>query len=174
MTNGDANGPVACPGCRTWENVPVAEARRDKRGRRDKLETRLASAPEDTGLGLMHFCEGMVFAVMAGAGGKYLADDRDLPWLTAVGVFVGVLIAVATVAIVRGEARDARRVRAGAAQAAALTAQARYCCTCRGVFHPSGHPWPGVVTPEQYRHHVWTAAGYGDRLDGEAKAAARS
>lgn len=171
MTNRDANDPVACPGCHTWENVPVAQARTDERGRRDKLATRLAPAPEDHGMGLMHFCEGLVLAVMAGAAGTYYADERDLPWLTAAGAAAGVLILVATIAIVRGEAREARQVRAGAPQAAALSDAARYCYTCRGVFCPSQHPWPGVVTPEHFRRHVWTAAGYGDRLDGKAKAA---
>jgi hypothetical protein len=117
----------------------------------------------------MHFGEGIVLAVMAGAAGKYFADDRDLPWLTAVGAVIGVLIVVATIVIVRDETRDARRVRAGASQAAALTAEARYCYTCQGVFYPSGHPWPGIVTPEHFRRHVWTAAGYGDQLDAEAK-----
>ncbi|MEU9113592.1 hypothetical protein AB0D04_17860 [Streptomyces sp. NPDC048483] len=170
MTNGEANGPVTCPGCQTRENVSVAEARTDKRGRREDLTTRLASAPNHTGDGCIHFCEGIVLAFVAGAAGKYFADERHLPWLTAVGAVVAVLIVVATIAIVRGETRDARRVRAGASRADALTAEARYCSTCQGVFYPSGHPWPGIVTPEHFRHHVWTAAGYGDQLDPKAKA----
>ncbi|MGW8557866.1 hypothetical protein [Streptomyces tubercidicus] len=67
---------------------------------------------------------------------------------------------VATIAIVRGDARDARRAKDGAARATALTAEARFCYTCQGVFYPSGHPSPEIVTPEQYRRHVQTAVGH--------------
>ncbi|GAA4930598.1 hypothetical protein GCM10023237_60790 [Streptomyces coeruleoprunus] len=152
----------------------MAEARSDGRGRRDDLATRLAPAPEHSGDGCVHFVEGMVIAFVAGAAGKYFADDRGLPWLTAVGAVVAVLIVVGTIALLRSETRDARRVRAGAPQAAALTAGARYCYTCRGVFHSSGGPWQGLLTPEQFRRHVWTAAGYGDLLDAKAKGDERS
>ncbi|MFH8573698.1 hypothetical protein [Streptomyces sp. NPDC017993] len=138
----------------------MVEARTDGGERREDLTTKLASAPKDTtGNGCMHVVEGIVLALAAGLAGKYFADERDLPWLTAVGVVVAVLIVVATIAIVRGENRDARRAQEGAARAAALTAEARYCYTCQGVFYPSGHPSPGIVTPEQFRRHAQTAAG---------------
>ncbi|MGV9289083.1 hypothetical protein [Streptomyces sp. NPDC003719] len=154
MTNGEVHGPAVCPGCRTQDTALVAEARTGKRGRRDDLGSRLAPAPEHTGNGCMHFA------------GKW-----GLPWLTVVGGVAAVLIFVATVAVVRTEHGDAQRVRAGESRAAALTAEARYCYTCQGVFQPSGTPWQGVLTPERFRHHVWTQAGYGDQLDGKAKAA---
>lgn len=86
------------------------------------------------------------------------------------GAVAAVLILAATIAIVRGENRDARRVLAGAAGAAELTDDARYCPTCRGVFSASGDPWPQPVSPERFRLRVWTAAGYGDLLDAKAKA----
>ncbi|MER6048577.1 hypothetical protein ABT168_14145 [Streptomyces sp. NPDC001793] len=100
---------------------------------------------------------------MAGLAGKYFADERDLPWLTAVGAVVAALILVATIAIVRGEARDARRAQDGAARAAALTAEARFCYPCQGVFYPSGHPSPEVVTPEQFRWHYSSSRSISSR-----------
>ncbi|REK84329.1 hypothetical protein DY245_43765 [Streptomyces inhibens] len=138
----------------------MGEARTDRGERREDLTIKLASAPKDTGNGCIHVVEGIVLALVAGLAGKYFADERDLPWLTAVGVVVAVLIVVATIAIVRGETRDARRAQDGAARAAALTAEARFCYTCQGVFYPSGYPSPGIVTPEQFRQHVRTAAGH--------------
>ncbi|MGV9697100.1 hypothetical protein ACWDTR_15270 [Streptomyces sp. NPDC003470] len=171
MTNGEVHGPAVCPGCRTQDTAPVAEARTGKRGRRDDLASRLAPAPEHTGNGCMHFAEGLLIAFLAGAAGAHFAGKWGLPWLTVVGGVAAVLIFVATVAIVRTEHGDAQRVRAGESRAAALTAEARYCYTCQGVFQPSGTPWQGVLTPERFRHHVWTQAGYGDQLDGKAKAA---
>ncbi|MDT0323104.1 hypothetical protein [Streptomyces millisiae] len=173
MTYGETSGPVGCPGCRTWENVPVAEARVDERGRAEKLPTRLAIAPAPGGDRFMHAVEGVLIAVVAGAAGGYYAEERDLPWLTAVGAVAAVLILAATFAIVRGETRDERRVRDGRPRADALSAGARYCFRCRGVFHSGAH-WPGVLTPEQFRHLVWTGAGYGDQLDGKAKQAGAS
>ncbi|MGV4928224.1 hypothetical protein K2224_37905 (plasmid) [Streptomyces sp. BHT-5-2] len=153
MRNEEVNGPVACPGCRTWENVPVAEARTDRGERREDLTTKPVSVPKDAGNGCMHVVEGLVLALVAGLAGKYFADERDLPWLTAVGVVVAALILVATIAIVRGETRDARRAQDGAVRAAALAAEARFCYPCQGVFYPSGHPSPEVVTPERFRQY---------------------
>ncbi|TDC24239.1 hypothetical protein E1265_10375 [Streptomyces sp. 8K308] len=173
MTNGEVNGPVVCPGCRTWENVPVAEARVDKRGRSERLSTRLAIAPASGGDWFIHSVEGVLIAVVAGSAGAYYAEERDLPWLTAVGAVAAVLILVATFAIIRDEVRDDRRVRAGRPRAEALSAGARYCYQCRGVFYP-GSGWPGVMTPEQFRHYVWTGAGYGGQLDGKAQQAGLS
>ncbi|MGI5447195.1 hypothetical protein ACQEVM_15720 [Streptomyces sp. CA-243310] len=170
MTREESNKPAPCPGCGTSEHVPVERARTDRSGRREDLATRLASGPDHTGGGCTHLAEGIVIAGMAAAAGAYAADDRNLPWLTAVGAVAAVLILVATIAIVRGENRDARRVLAGAAWAAELTGDARYCPGCRGVFSASGSPWSQPVSPERFRLHVWTAAGYGDLLDAKAKA----
>lgn len=170
MTNGELNGPVACPGCRGWENVPVAAARVDERGRREKLPHRLAIAPAASGDWWIHLIEGLLLAFVAGAAGAYYAEERDLPWLTAAGGVAAVLVAAATIAIIRGEILEERRVRNGRPRANTLSAGARYCYPCRGVFYP-GSPWPGVLTPEQFRHHVWTGAGYGEQLDSEAKRA---
>jgi hypothetical protein len=153
MRSGEVNGPVACPGCSTRENVSVAEARTGRGERREDLTVKLASAPKDSGNGCMHVVEGIMLALVAGLAGKYFADERDLPWLTAAGVVVAVLIVVATIAIVRGESRDARRAQDEAGRVAALTAEARFCYPCQGVFYPSGHPSPGIVTPEQFRQH---------------------
>ncbi|MFF7727162.1 hypothetical protein [Streptomyces sp. NPDC008001] len=143
----------------------MTEARTGEQGRRGDLMSGLASPSAHTGLSWMHVAEGVLLAVTAASAGKYFADDRGLPWLTPVGAVAAVLILVATIAIVRGEAREARRMRSRAAEVAALTAEARYCQTCRGVFHPSGIAWSGLATPEQFRRHIWTAAGYGDLLD---------
>ncbi|MFF2778578.1 hypothetical protein ACFVU3_27115 [Streptomyces sp. NPDC058052] len=116
MTNavdsGTANRPEACPRCGAADTVAVAEA----------TETS----------GCMHFAEGTVLALMAGAAGKYYADERDLPWLTAVGALVAVLLFVGTIAIVRSENRDARRARAAVDRAAAAgTVATHYCAACR-------------------------------------------
>lgn len=115
MTNGapsgTANGPVVCPRCGTAGTVAVADA--------------------TDGSGCVHFAEGTVIALMAGAAGKYYADDRGLPWLTAVGAAVAVLLFVGTIAVVRGESRDTRRARAAVDRAlAAGTAATHYCATC--------------------------------------------
>ncbi|MFE9142725.1 hypothetical protein [Streptomyces tubercidicus] len=160
MRNEAANGPVACPGCQTRENVPVAEAQTDRGERREDLTTKLTPAPKGSDNGCLHVIEGILLALVAALAGQYFAEERDLPWLTTVGIVVAVLIVVATIAIVRSEARDARRAQDGVARATALTAEARFCYTCQGVFYPSGHPSPGTVTPEQFRQHVQTAVGH--------------
>lgn len=100
-----------CPRCGTAGTVAVADA--------------------TDGSGCVHFAEGTVIALMAGAAGKYYADDRGLPWLTAVGAAVAVLLFVGTIAVVRGESRDTRRARAAVDRAlAAGTAATHYCATC--------------------------------------------
>lgn len=79
---------------------------------------------------------------------------------------------VGTVAVIRSEGKDKRRVEAGAGRAAEAAAGARFCSACDAVFFaPQGGPWEGVASPERFRHHVWTAGGYGDKLDEKAKAA---
>ncbi|MCJ0874089.1 hypothetical protein [Streptomyces sp. AP-93] len=168
MTNGEANGPVVCPGCGTGENVPVADVQRGK----DLI--RLALAPNKTGDGCMNFIEGAVIAGLAAGAGAYYADDRGRPWLVPVGIVAALLVMVGTIAVIRSEGRDKRRVEAGAARAVEAAGGARYCSPCEGVFFPSGGPWQGVATPERFRHHVWTAGGYGDQLDEKTKAAAKA
>ncbi|MER5761999.1 hypothetical protein [Streptomyces sp. NPDC002082] len=171
--NGEANnggGPVVvCPGCGTGDNVPVDEVQRGK----DRL--RLAPAPNKTGDGCTNFVEGVVIAGLVAAAGAYYADDRDWPWLLPVGIVAALLVMWGTIAVIRSEGKDKRRVEAGAARAAEAAAGARFCSACDGVFFPPGDPggpWQGVATVERFRHHVWTAGGYGDQLDEKAKAAA--
>ncbi|MFF8837636.1 hypothetical protein [Streptomyces sp. NPDC015130] len=84
------------------------------------------------GSGCMHFAEGTVIALMAGAAGKYYADDRGWPWLTAIGAVVAVLLFVGTIAIVRSENRDARKARAAVDRAAAAGTVPTYYCTACG------------------------------------------
>ncbi|MFZ3499593.1 hypothetical protein ACODT5_41390 [Streptomyces sp. 5.8] len=167
--NGEANGgPVMCPGCGAGDNVPVADVQRGK----DRL--RLALAPNKTGDGCMNFIEGAVIAGLVAAAGAYYAEDRGWPWLVPVGIVAALLVMVGTVALIRSEGRDKRRVEASAARAAEVAAGARFCSACDGVFFPPGGPWQGVAAPERFRHHVWTAAGYGDLLDEKAKAASKA
>ncbi|MFF8409311.1 hypothetical protein [Streptomyces omiyaensis] len=121
MTNGadggTANGPVACTRCGAADTTAAAEA--------------------TEGSGCVHFAEGTVLALMAGAAGTYYADERDLPWLTAVGAVVALLLLAGTVAVVRSENRDARRARAAVARAAAAgTAATRYCAACGEASSP--------------------------------------
>ncbi|MER7955803.1 hypothetical protein [Streptomyces sp. NPDC096030] len=121
MTNrvdgGTANGPVVCPRCGAAGTVAVTDATESS--------------------GCMHFAEGTVIALMAGAAGKYYADDRGWPWLAAVGAVIAVLIFVGTIAIVRSENRDARRARAAVDRAAAAgTAASHYCATCGEASSP--------------------------------------
>lgn len=158
-------GPVMCPVCRTTDNVAAGGPHKGR------LASKLASGPNHTGDGCMHFIEGIIIAAMAAGAGKYYADDRGWPWLIPVGLVVAVLIVVGTIALVRSEGKDKRRAQAGRPRAAEIIATARYCSTCEGVFFPRGVPFAGVLAPEQFRHYVWTEAGYGDQLDPEAKAA---
>ncbi|WP_327305177.1 hypothetical protein OG730_17930 [Streptomyces sp. NBC_01298] len=158
-------GPVMCPGCGTGDTVPVGDVRRGK----DRI--RLAPAPNTFGDGCSNFIEGTVIAGLAVAAAAYYADDRDWPWLLPVGIVAALLVMWGTVAVIRSEGKDKRRVEAGADRAAAAAAGARFCSACDGVFFASGGPWEGVASPERFRHHVWTAGGYGDQLDEKAKAA---
>ncbi|MCY0931624.1 hypothetical protein OTB20_36680 [Streptomyces sp. H27-H1] len=52
-----------------------------------------------------------MIAVVAGAAGKYYADVRAWPWLTAGGAVVALLVFAGTIAVIRGEHRDRRRAR---------------------------------------------------------------
>ncbi|MFD5766879.1 hypothetical protein ACFWIN_13775 [Streptomyces sp. NPDC127049] len=127
VDNGTANGPVACPLCGAAGTAAVAEA----------TETS----------GCMHFAEGTVLALMAGAAGKYYADDRDWPWLTAVGAVVAVLLLVGTIAVVRGENRDARRARSAVDRAAAAgTVATHYCAACGEASSPETPRADGPAT----------------------------
>ncbi|MGW6535515.1 hypothetical protein ACWGBV_07160 [Streptomyces sp. NPDC055051] len=125
VDNGTADGPVACPRCGAADTVPVADA----------TETS----------GCVHVAEGTVLALMAGAAGTYYADDRDLPWLTAVGAVVAVLLLAGTIAVVRGENRDARRARSAVDRAAAAgTVATHYCAACGEAPSPGT---PGTDAP---------------------------
>ncbi|MFE5793388.1 hypothetical protein ACFQ8C_12565 [Streptomyces sp. NPDC056503] len=121
MTNGvgsgTANGPVECPRCGAADTVTVANA--------------------TEGSGCAHFAEGTVIALMAGAAGKYYADERNWPWLTAVGAVVAVLLFLGTIAVVRSENRDARRARSAVDRAAAAGTDAtHYCAACGEASSP--------------------------------------
>ncbi|MBZ4323781.1 hypothetical protein [Streptomyces huiliensis] len=173
MTHEEGDGAVPCPHCATTDNAPVAEARTDKRGYRVGLPNKLAPAPDHDAVvdGCAHFAEGLVLAGLAGFAADHFADKWGLPRSEVIGGIVAALMVVGLIFFLRSENRDARRVRAGRDRAAELTGDARYCFPCGGVFHPSGTPWQGLVTPDQYRRHVWTGAGYGDLLDGKGQAA---
>ncbi|MGW5002756.1 hypothetical protein ACWEP8_34445 [Streptomyces hydrogenans] len=120
MTNKVDGGSTACPRCGAADAVPVADA--------------------TDGNGCVHFAEGTVIALMAGAAGTYYADERDLPWLTAVGVVVAVLLLVGTIAVVRSENRDARRARSAVDRAAAAGVAATHYCAACGEASSTGTP----------------------------------
>ena len=133
--SGPANGPVVCPRCGAADTVAVANA--------------------TEGSGCMHFAEGTVIALMAGAAGKYYADDRGWPWLAAVGAVAAVLLFVGTIAVIRSENRDARRARAAVDRAAAAgTVATHYCATCGEASSPG--------TPET-RDHFTTKTDFPNR-----------
>ncbi|WP_328300219.1 hypothetical protein OG389_22220 [Streptomyces sp. NBC_00435] len=81
--------------------------------------------------GCTHFAEGTVFALVAGAAGKYYAEDKGWPWLTAVGVLAGVLIFAVTIWVIRDANRTAARARVAVdrARAKGVTAT-HYCGAC--------------------------------------------
>ncbi|MEU7697483.1 hypothetical protein [Streptomyces sp. NPDC039028] len=110
--NGEAaGGPVMCPRCGAADMTAVADATDSS--------------------GCMHFAEGTVIALMAGAAGAYYADEQGRPWLAAVGAVVAVLLLVGTIAVVRSGNRDARKARAAADRAAAAGTEAtHYCAAC--------------------------------------------
>ncbi|MEW2556481.1 hypothetical protein [Streptomyces zhihengii] len=115
--NGPANGPEGCPRCGAENVVAVAKA--------------------TEGSGCTHFAEGTVISVMAGAAGKYYADDRGWPWLTVVGAVVAVLVFAGTIAVIRSENRDARKARAAVDRAtAAGVAATHYCAACGEASSP--------------------------------------
>ncbi|MFF9066180.1 hypothetical protein ACF09E_12570 [Streptomyces sp. NPDC014891] len=91
--------------------------------------TTVADATDSSGC--MHFAEGTVIALMAGAAGAYYADEWGRPWLTAVGAVVALLLFVGTIAVVRSGNRDARTARAAADRATAVGTEAtHYCAAC--------------------------------------------
>ncbi|WP_431035851.1 hypothetical protein ACQYWQ_18105 [Streptomyces sp. P6-2-1] len=112
--------------------------------------------------------EGVVVAGLVAAAGWWGAGKWDLAWLKAAGAAGCVLVLAGVVALVRSALRGAERVRAGASRARAAAEGARWCGPCGKVYVP-GNEAP--LSAAQFRHLVWTAGGYGDLLDAEAKAA---
>ncbi|MFI9644944.1 hypothetical protein ACIHAA_01405 [Streptomyces sp. NPDC052040] len=160
---------VRCPGCGPGGARAVPEVCADPAARREGLADRLARSPEapsrfDSGL---HFAEGMLMAAVGIAlacggirGGK--------PLFTAGGSLLAVVLFVGTLVVVRGETRERVLVAAGAPRAEALWRPAYHCTGCGSVFCPGGTPWPGRLTPEQFRKLVWTEAGHGPQLEERA------
>ncbi|WP_405491820.1 hypothetical protein [Streptomyces sp. NBC_00096] len=92
--------------------------------------------------GCTHFAEGAVFAFGAGAAGKYYAEEKGWPWLTAVGVLVGVLILAVTIWVIRDANRTAARARVAVDRTRAKgVAATHYCGACREASAP-GAPAP--------------------------------
>ncbi|UUU30123.1 hypothetical protein JIX56_09605 [Streptomyces sp. CA-210063] len=166
--------PVAavCPGCGgTGPAVrTVADACADPESRRGGLTDRLARSPgvHDGSDSLVHFLEGMVMAGI-GAGLAYSGVQNDKPLYTIGGSLLAVLLFVGTIVVVRGERRERKAVVAGEAHAERLWRPAHHCSSCGSVFYPGGSPWPGPLTPEQFKKYVWTEAGYGKQLDTKVK-----
>ncbi|WP_019359390.1 hypothetical protein [Streptomyces sp. AA1529] len=154
---------ATCPGCGGGDTRPVSEARTGKGALRKELGTRLAKGPEKTGDGCMHFLEGMVLTGM-GAALAWTGMDQDKPLQLGGGILLAAVCFAGTIVVVRGDRQEQDAESAGAARADALWAPARYCYGCESVFCPGGEPWPGVLTPEEFRTHVWTEAGYADQL----------
>ncbi|MGW6703717.1 hypothetical protein ACWGDE_02310 [Streptomyces sp. NPDC054956] len=114
---GKSTAAVPCPRCGATGTVLIGNA----------LETS----------GCMHVGEGTVIALMAAAAGKYYADEKGWPWLTAVGAVVAVAIFVGTIWLVRDGNRTAARARAAVDRARAQGVEAtRYCGACREAYTP--------------------------------------
>ncbi|WP_200308280.1 hypothetical protein [Streptomyces adelaidensis] len=162
--------PVAavCPGCgATGPSVrTVAETCADPEARRGGLMDRLAKAPGVPSVSdsVMHLLEGLVLAGI-GAGLAYSGVQDDKPLYTIGGSVLAVLLFVGTIAVIRGERRERNIVAAGRDRAERLWRPAHFCSSCQSVFYPGGSPWPGPLTPEQFKKYVWTEAGFTKLID---------
>ncbi|SFM91837.1 hypothetical protein SAMN04487980_1007242 [Streptomyces sp. cf124] len=159
---------AVCPRCGASgpavRTVPDACSAPDSPG--SGLSDRLAKAPgvESRFDSFLHFLEGMVMAfVCAGLAQHGLQNDK--PLFTVGGGVLAVLLFVGTLWVIRGEARERVTVTAGRPRAEALWNPAHFCASCESVFYPTGSPWPGPLTTDQFKKFVWTEAGFGKQLD---------
>ncbi|MBZ3904662.1 hypothetical protein J8M51_23840 [Streptomyces scabiei] len=148
--------------------VPDACAAPDSPG--SGLSDRLAKAPgtESRFDSVMHFLEGMVLTgVCAGLAQHGVQGGK--PLFTIGGSVLAVLLFFGTLWVIRGEARERATVTAGRPRVEALWNPAHHCASCDSVFYPSGSPWPGPLTTDQFRKFVWTEAGFHKQLDEKLK-----
>lgn len=163
---------TVCPRCgasgSSVRTVPDACAAPDSPG--SGLSDRLAKAPgvESRFDSFTHFLEGMVLAFVC-AGLARHGVQNDKPLFTTGGAALAVLLFVGTLWVVRGEARERATVAAGRPRAEELWAAACFCASCESVFYPTGSPWPGPLTTDQFRKYVWTEAGFTKQLDEKLK-----
>lgn len=161
-------GTVVCPGCGASGPAvrTVPDACADPDSPRSGLSDRLAKSPgaDSTFDSVLHFLEGMVLTgVCAGLAQHGVQDDN--PLFTIGGAVLAVLLFAGTFWVIRGESRERATVKAGRPRAEALWTPAHYCASCESVFYPTGIPWPGPLTTDQFRKYVWTEAGFTEQLD---------
>ncbi|MFE7839825.1 hypothetical protein ACFU53_28330 [Streptomyces sp. NPDC057474] len=170
--SGGAPALVVCPRCgasgSSVRTVPDACAAPDSPI--SGLSDRLAKAPgaDSRFDSFMHFLEGMALAGV-GAGLAYNGVQDDRPLFTAGGAVLAVLLCVGTLWVIRGESRERAAVAAGLPRADHLWQPAHYCAACESVFYPTGSPWPGPLTTDQFKKYVWTEAGFDEQLDEQLK-----
>ncbi|MGW0707170.1 hypothetical protein ACWD4G_14630 [Streptomyces sp. NPDC002643] len=142
----------------------------DPESRRSGLTDRLLKSPgaHAASDSVTHFLEGMVLTGI-GVYFAYSGVQNDKPAYTIGGSLLAVVLFIGTLAVIRGERRERDVVKAGRERADRLWRPAHHCSSCGSVFYPGGSPWPGPLTPEQFKKYVWTEAGYGDQLDKKAK-----
>lgn len=169
---GPAPVVVVCPRCGASgpavRTVPDACAAPDSPG--SGLSDRLAKAPgvESRFDTVMHFLEGMVLTgVCAGLAQHGVQSGK--PLFTIGGSVLAVLLFLGTLWVIRGEVRERAVVTAGRPRAEALWNPAHHCASCDSVFYPSGSPWPGPLTTDQFRKYVWTEAGFHEQLEEKLK-----
>ncbi|WP_338895468.1 hypothetical protein WBG99_06905 [Streptomyces sp. TG1A-60] len=169
-TEGPAGAPAAvvCPRCGA-SGPPVrtvAEACADPGSARSGLSDRLAKTPDvpSGSDSVMHVLEGMVLAGI-GAGLAHSGVQHDKPPYTIGGTLLAVLLLVGTLVVIRGEFRERAAVAAGEPRAERVWRPAHHCASCACVFYPAGTPWPGPLTPDQFRKYVWTEAGFDQQID---------
>jgi hypothetical protein len=160
--------PVVCPRCGasgpSVRTVPDACA--DPDSPRSGLSDRLAKAPGTHSRfdSFTHFLEGLVLAGI-GAGLAYSGVQNDKPLYTVGGAILAVLLFAGTLWVIRGESRERATVTAGKPRAEDLWRPAHHCASCESVFYPTGSPWPGPLTTDQFRKYVWTEAGFDQHMD---------
>ncbi|WP_329894871.1 hypothetical protein [Streptomyces sp. SP17KL33] len=159
---------AVCPRCGasgpSVRTVPDACAAPESPG--SGLSDRLAKAPgtESRFDSVLHFLEGMALtAVCAGLAQHGVQNDK--PLFTIGGAVLAVLLFVGTLWVIRGEARERATVTAGRPRADELWNTAHYCASCESVFYPTGSPWSGPLTTDQFRKYVWTEAGFDKQLE---------
>ncbi|MFM9454996.1 hypothetical protein [Streptomyces europaeiscabiei] len=165
---GKAPVMVVCPRCGASGPAvrTVPDACADPDSPRSGLSDRLAKAPgvESRFDSFVHFLEGMAMAgVCAGLAQHGVQEDK--PLFTIGGSVLAVLLFAGTLWVIRGESRERTTVTAGKPRAEDLWNPAHHCASCESVFYPTGSPWPGPLTTDQFRKFVWTEAGFDKHLD---------